>query len=328
MNTDRYKNYLTENTKPFLNISGLTVALSLSLLLFSSMVLSAPFDYVDTTTQTVDEVVAGCPGGVSTVYNVTDNFTINDLNVGVIIEHTWRGDLEVFVQSPALTTATLIADNGGGVDNLNVLFDSDSATAIANVDHGLIAIYENQIFPPSATTALDVFDGENSVGSWVITVCDDAASDVGEWTRSSLEFDGTLVPSELTVVKSIPVNADGDGNGYISVGDVLTYTITATNTGTIALTNVAVNDPLIAPNSNTCPNVAVAGTCVLVGTYTVLAVDRLVGNILNTATADSDQTVITNSNTVHTVVGSDPVAEAESVFYMPLPEDDALTALL
>ena len=58
-------------------------------------------------------------------------------------------------------------------------------------------------------------------------------------------------------------------------GDVLTYTVTVTNTGNIPLTNVVVTDWLITPTGGTtpCASVPVGGTCTLIGTYTVTAAD-------------------------------------------------------
>ena len=44
------------------------------------------------------------------------------------------------------------------------------------------------------------------------------------------------------------------------------------------------------PASNTCASVAVGDTCVLVGTYTVTQADVDAGEMVNTATADSDET--------------------------------------
>ena len=56
----------------------------------------------------------------------------------------------------------------------------------------------------------------------------------------------------LAVVKDMTNNADEDGNGYVSAGDTLTYTITATNVGTTAhLNNVVVSDDKTG-DSTTC----------------------------------------------------------------------------
>ena len=54
----------------------------------------------------------------------------------------------------------------------------------------------------------------------------------------------TVPTPGLVVDKVLTSNADEDGSGDVSVGDTLTYTITATNTGTANLTNVVV-DPTI-----------------------------------------------------------------------------------
>src|SRR5690606_4906156 len=94
----------------------------------------------------------------------------------------------------------------------------------------------------------------------------------------------------LNTVKTLTGNADGDASGTVTQGDVLTYTVTVTNTGNIPLSNVVVSDPLLTPNSATCPTVAVGATCVLTGTYTVTAGDVTTGSITNIGTGDSDET--------------------------------------
>ena len=58
---------------------------------------------------------------------------------------------------------------------------------------------------------------------------------------------------ELSVDKPAPTNADEDGPGDVSVGDTLTYTVTATNSGDANLTNVVVSDGLITPTGGTTP---------------------------------------------------------------------------
>ena len=99
----------------------------------------------------------------------------------------------------------------------------------------------------------------------------------------------TLIPQApaQTLVKTLTSNADGDGSSTVTLGDVLTYTVTLTNTGNTTLTGVAVNDPMLTPNTISCPSVLPGGTCVLVGTYTVVQSDVNTGSITNVATADS-----------------------------------------
>jgi len=107
----------------------------------------------------------------------------------------------------------------------------------------------------------------------------------------------------LGLVKSEPVlTTDADGSTTVSLDDVLTYTITATNTGNAPQNNVVVSDPLITPSTTTCALVATNETCVLTGTYTVTAADVTAGTIDNTASTVSDEVTTPVTDTVSTPV--------------------------
>ena len=109
------------------------------------------------------------------------------------------------------------------------------------------------------------------------------------------------VPPSLEIEKTLSGNIDEDGSGSVSIGDTLTYTVTATNTGSAAQTNFVVTDNLITPNSNTCATVAIGATCTLTGTYVVTAADAG-GDIVNTASVVSDQVAVPLDDTVTTPV--------------------------
>ncbi len=123
--------------------------------------------------------------------------------------------------------------------------------------------------------------------------------DAGTVTNIASASDGTTTsPTDTVTVtatrnpaqeleKLLTGNADGDASGTVSVGDVLTYTVTMTNTGNTTLANVVVSDALITPNSNTCASVAPGATCQLVGMYTVTQADADAGSIRNTAVVTS-----------------------------------------
>jgi uncharacterized repeat protein (TIGR01451 family) len=108
----------------------------------------------------------------------------------------------------------------------------------------------------------------------------------------------------LSLVKSLQSNADEDGSGDVTLGDTLTYSFVATNTGTSNLTNVTITDPLPGLSALNCTptqpaSLAPGATLECTATYVVTAADVSEGAINNTATANSGQT--------------DPVQDSETV---------------
>lgn len=81
-------------------------------------------------------------------------------HVYVGIEHTWRGDLEVALTSPAGTRHVLHNRTGGGADNLDVNSD-----------------------------VTEIFEGEPAVGAWILSVADHAARDTGRVLTWRIELD-------------------------------------------------------------------------------------------------------------------------------------------
>ena len=98
------------------------------------------------------------------------------------------------------------------------------------------------------------------------------------------------IAGQLDLVKVLSDNADEDMSGSVTLGDTLTYTVTATNTGSVLLSDVVVTDTRITPSSITCPLVDQGDSCVLVGTTVVTQADVDAGGVFNEATAGSDQT--------------------------------------
>ncbi|ROU07236.1 DUF7507 domain-containing protein [Lysobacter enzymogenes] len=99
-------------------------------------------------------------------------------------------------------------------------------------------------------------------------------------------------PAMTLAKRVLPGYADNDSSGTITIGDVLTYELTATNTGNITLNNVVVTDNKTTPSNFTCPAMAPTGAsavCTVTGTYTVTQADANNGNIVNNASATSTE---------------------------------------
>ncbi len=123
-------------------------------------------------------------GWVSSIINVPDSFFIADVNVGIWMTHTYRGDVEMQLRSPDGTTVLLIADLGGGADNINALFDDSAPGPPDSTSHTPPPPYYTD-HPWTPVQPLAAFRGVPSAGDWTLDVCDDAGGDTGtveQWT--------------------------------------------------------------------------------------------------------------------------------------------------
>jgi uncharacterized repeat protein (TIGR01451 family) len=135
--------------------------------------------------------------------------------------------------------------------------------------------------------------GWSSGNSLVIIV-----SGTGERTADSFDGDPGGAPllhvefsPGIAADKALTGNADEDGSGKVSLGDTLTFTITATNLGDVTLTNVTVDDDLTGTVDAACAaNLAPNASCSVDVMYVVQQSDVDAGVINNTGTVDSNQT--------------------------------------
>ncbi len=134
------------------------------------------------------------PTGTSDTINVADVFDIGDVDLGLIISHTWAGDLCAIVEHGGTTVTVVqrIGDTGGLVcdaagccglnaDNLDVILDDEAAGGPIN-DAASEPIVGN--FTPEQ--ALNAFDGAAAAGDWTITIVDNAGGDTGTLDSWSL----------------------------------------------------------------------------------------------------------------------------------------------
>jgi hypothetical protein len=104
--------------------------------------------------------------GISRNFALTGLLPLEEVEIGLNISHTWRGDLEAFLTSPMGTTSRLMFNNfGDSFNNINWTFLSNE------------------------------FWGEIPFGQWTLTVRDVFVQDVGTWnTYSVLAKMGDLIP--------------------------------------------------------------------------------------------------------------------------------------
>jgi subtilisin-like proprotein convertase family protein len=112
----------------------------------------------------------------------TDVGTIIDLNVTIDIDHTWIGDLDVFLTSPTGTQVELFTDVGLQGDYIDVLLDDDASATLPETTTDISGSYHPE-------GSLADFIGEDIDGAWTLTVTDDQGGDEGILNGWGLSFE-------------------------------------------------------------------------------------------------------------------------------------------
>lgn len=236
---------MLNSTRPQLDrrvLARLTAAFAFVFLCLIPSIASAQTvnQYTNTTTGSIVDST-NCATTVTRTFTVGASFVVSDVNLGVLLSHTFRSDLQITLTSPNNTTIQIMTNVGGGANNLSVLFDDEAASAVSghttNDNTAAVPPYQRTFRP---TAALAAFDGENAAGTWTMVICDSVAQDVGTFIRTDLFI--TEPPAsyaDLSVSKSLP-------GGTYNNGDTVTYTVSVTNSAsaTLAASGVTVRDLL------------------------------------------------------------------------------------
>ncbi len=121
------------------------------------------------------------PAGASSTLNVLNNVVISDVNVGVKITHTFIGDMNIKLTSPANKTIQLIGSSTCATQNMDVIFDDNGNSAVCN---STAPGYSGKIKP---TDALSTFNNDNAQGNWTLFLEDQGPQDLGSLTGWQIE---------------------------------------------------------------------------------------------------------------------------------------------
>ena len=109
------------------------------------------------------------PTGITNRIYVPHDGSIFDVNVPVNIDHTYRWDLIIELESPSGTVVRLHNQSGGSDDDIKWTYDDEG-------EH-----------PPDGDGELKDFRGEIAAGYWTLTITDNGPQDLGtlnEWSLS------------------------------------------------------------------------------------------------------------------------------------------------
>jgi subtilisin-like proprotein convertase family protein len=166
----------------------------------------------------------GSPAGVSNTINIPDDFTISDLNVNLVINHTWVGDLIVRLSHNGGPPVTLIdrpgipgSQFGCSANHYDVTLDDEGQGILIEM---LCGEPINPVSPPNyrPNALLSAFDGQNIGGSWTLTVADFVTPDPGtlvSWGISAQDVDTNAC------LGGEDCPADIDGSNAVDVDDLV-----------------------------------------------------------------------------------------------------------
>ena len=139
----------------------------------------------------------------------------------------------------------------------------------------------------SAAEDTDALDETVTIVHTVTSSGDGKYDGIGAQSVAVNVDDDEIANRELTLTMPGPVHGDTDTDGKVNLGDTLTYTATATNSGNLPLTGVNVADLIIDTAGQDCAALAIGTTCILTGTHTINQSDVDAGEVVNTATASA-----------------------------------------
>jgi subtilisin-like proprotein convertase family protein len=157
----------------------------------------------------------GNPAGVSNTLNVGTAFSIHDLNLRLVMNHTWVGDLVVRLSHNGGPFVTVIdrpgvpaSQFGCEGDNYNIVLDDEG---VGGSIESLCGLPSNPQSPPNYTPSnpLSFFDGQNMAGTWTISISDFVTPDAGALLSWSL------------IAEDNDTNACADTDAIV---DCITYT--------------------------------------------------------------------------------------------------------
>ncbi len=152
---------------------------------------------------------------VTSQINVPDDHTMTELELGIVLTHSYRGDLWIALTSPASETITLFIDHvlggtpGDGANNIYGTFDEDAtgfpdngfADSTASYSNRRFQTYDNQ--NPSSI-GLDNYIGDSALGTWTMTLCDDASVDTGTLVKWALMITDDVSTTTTTTTTTTP----------------------------------------------------------------------------------------------------------------------------
>ena len=195
-------------------------------------------------------------------------------------------------------TYSLVAENTGNVTLTNVTISDPNVTVdnCTPAQGATLQPGETMSCDGSYTVILDDINAGSFINTAMVEVTD--PNDVIVEDSDSVTATATVTP-DITLLKTITA-----GDPFSAVGDTITYSLVAENTGNVTLTNVTISDPNVTVDNCTPAQGATlqpGETMSCDGSYTVILADINAGSFINIAMVegtDPNDVIVEDSDSV------------------------------
>jgi len=142
-------------------------------------------------------------------FNVTSNFSVDDLNVGLRVGHSYRGNIYASLTSPSGTVVHIVTSSSDNNSNYNILLNDEGTGPLndGDIDNtGALPYYNRSV----DVNALSIFEGELAQGIWTLRIWDVTSGYVGSYYSSELRFTGSVPVDPCDALASGNLDSDGD----------------------------------------------------------------------------------------------------------------------
>jgi subtilisin-like proprotein convertase family protein len=136
---------------------------------------------------------------VTSTISIADTRVIQDVNVKIgNIQHTYDGDLDIFLIGPNGTRVELTTDNGNGQQNfIDTVFDDQAAISITTGSGPFTGTFKPE-------GLLSTLNGIAANGTWTLEITDDAGQDIGQLTAWEIQL--SFPPEQCPTVGSVTLD--------------------------------------------------------------------------------------------------------------------------
>lgn len=168
----------------------------------SAQIFPAPPPCLVANSLNVPVAIPAGPGVATSTLDLPPGTTIGDLNVSIDLTHNFMADLDVTLTSPSGTVVALFTDVGSSTSGVQTAMSMNLDDEAA-VPAGTFTVVDGLVYKPELATRLEWFDGQDTGGTWTLTIHDDAAGD-----------GGTLNGWGLTICPEVPLVPPGSPTVY------------------------------------------------------------------------------------------------------------------